>query len=386
MQIAGEADHAFHLCTRLAEAGVEVRVLTTQGNIAINRPGLTTLPVIQQWSWKALPVVARQLWRIAPDAILLLYSGGPQYHYHPMITFLPTVAKAIRPQSPFVTQFENAYPPHWTTLVERIVRKGISPWVDAFGTLLAQSHRVIVLSEHQYSALAKHYPGVEKKSVLLPPPPIMEIAPESNGLTRERGRKLLGVKPGEFLLIYFGYIYQGKGVETLLQAFQTVANQGRAIRLALVGSEVALPARPHYGQEMRTLSKQLGIGDQVIWTGGYAWDSDEGSVYLRSADACVLPFDKGIQLNNSSFAAAAAHGLPIVTTQGTTLESPFIPSENVLLSHPQDPSALAAAITTLLDSPALCHRLGHGALQLAYEWFSWKKTVQRTITTLSAHE
>jgi glycosyltransferase involved in cell wall biosynthesis len=214
----------------------------------------------------------------------------------------------------------------------------------------------------------------------------MEIAPGNNGLTRERGRKLLGVKPEEFLLLYFGYIYQGKGIETLLQAFQTVTHLGRPVRLGLVGGEVALPARPHYGQEMRALSKHLGIDDKVIWTGGYAWDSDEASVYLRAADACILPFDKGIQLNNSSFAAAAAHGLPIITTQGATIESPFIPAKNVLLLPPQTPEALATAITTLLDSPALRQRLGQGALQLSQEWFSWKKTVERTITTLSVQE
>ena len=45
------------------------------------------------------------------------------------------------------------------------------------------------------------------------------------------------------------------------------------------------------------------------------------TLYLCAADICVLPFNVGVRLNNSSFAAAAAHGLPIVTTRGEMLES-----------------------------------------------------------------
>jgi polysaccharide biosynthesis protein PslF len=383
MQMAGEADHAFHLCTHLVEAGVNLQVITTRGNVAITRPGLHTLPVIQHWSWKALPLLAKYIKQWSPHAILLMYSSGPHYHYHPMVTFLPTVAKLIRPKIPFVTQFENVYPPHWTSWPDRLARKGLSPWIDPFGTLLRHSDHIIVLSEHQRDILAKHAPTVPNQCVLIPPPPLMPISPENNGATRQRGRKLLAIEPREFLLIYFGYIYQGKGLETLLKAFQIVVGQKQKIRLALVGGQVALPARPSYGQEMQALSKQLGLYDRVIWTGEYNWNSDEASVYLHAADACILPFDKGIQLNNSSFAAAAAHGLPIITTRGTLVEQPFIHRENVFLCPSQNPQALAAAILALMNTPALCQHLHLGSLKLAQDWFSWTKATERTIKTLS---
>src|SRR5207253_4470800 len=101
-----------------------------------------------------------------------------------------------------------------------------------------------------------------------------------------------------------------------------------------------------------------------------------------SADLCVLPFDRGVQLNNSSFAAAAAHGLPIITTQGTMVEQPFVHQENVFLCPPRSPEVMATAIGTIMGNPDLRQRLCVGALQLVQEWFSWDKAIERTISTL----
>jgi glycosyltransferase involved in cell wall biosynthesis len=127
--------------------------------------------------------------------------------------------------------------------------------------------------------------------------------------------------------------------------------------------------------------EQLGIGTKVIWLNGYDSDSDEGSLYLHAADACVLPFDQGVTLNRSSFAAAAAHGLPIISTQGEKLESAFKDQQNVSLVRPGDAQALARAIQSLIRDPALQRQLRKGAAQLADEWFSWERAVERTIQT-----
>jgi len=104
---------------------------------------------------------------------------------------------------------------------------------------------------------------------------------------------------------------------------------------------------------------------------------------LYAADACVLPFNGGVTLNRSSFAAAAAHGLPIITTKGQSLESPFLDRENVYLCPPQDSAAIANAVESLMNNPALGKKLRSGALRLASEYFSWNSAVDHTIEALS---
>jgi len=395
---AGEADHAFHLCRSLADRGLDIHVLTTKKNVVTGSFPFRVYPLMRNWSWSDLPRLARFVRRLAPEAVLLMYSDWI-YNSHPMITFVPTLSRVLLSRVPVVTQFLIDHTSIDASLLTRTVLKAIAKCAGPrkidyiLGTLLHTSARVIVLSEHHRLRFAENFPGVSSKIVVIPPPPLISICSDNNGAARQRVRERLGVKADDFVIAYFGYVDPTKGVDTLLKAFQIVAGLRRNVRLIMVGGgngdgNAPLSKRSEaitrYEQAMYELPKQLGIADEVTWTGGYKSDSEEASMYFRAADACVLAFDKGITLNRSSFAAAAAHGLPIITTKGTVVESPFVDQKNVLLCPPKDPKALAVAIDLLIGNPELQQRLGTGALELAHEWFSWDKAVGRTIEAFNS--
>jgi len=386
---APEADHAIHLCTRLADRGLDVHVATMMGSIAPNYPRLTVHPIARDWSWWDLPRLAMYMRRCAPDVILLMYLDWV-YNYHPMITFAPTISRALLPGVRFVTLFEdgNGARPGETSLLARALRKGLARWagpedVDyGFGTLLRDSDRIIVVSDRTRATLAERSTAVNGNSVLIPPPPIICMRPQGHDTDRRHRREILGVKTDDFLMVYFGYVYPAKGLDTLLKAFTLVRNKRSNVRLIIVGGTIVFPQRPFYMEEMRDLTKELGIEGSVTYTGGYAWDSDEASGYLHASDLCVLPFDRGVSVHNSSFSCACAHGLPIITTRGEMLELQFVHQENVFLCPPKNPGAMAAAIEAVMDSPALQRRLRAGALELAREWFSWDRAIDQTIGAL----
>jgi glycosyltransferase involved in cell wall biosynthesis len=392
---AGEADHALNICRQLGQRGLEVHVLTTKGyEESVNEP-FSAYPVMSDWSWSDLPRLIRFVKRCSPDVIFLIYIGLI-YNYHPMMTFAPTICRALCPHVRFVTLFE--YPLGWApsrwSILTRGVRRAVERWASRrdvdyeFGSLLRDSDSLVVLSNYHRDKLARRWPEVRTKSVLVPPPPLLRMSPENGGISRHRTREKLGLAPNDFLIAYFGYIYPPKGVETLFKAFQIVSSQRNNVWLILIGGVLAreYSERPSYAREMRELPKQLGIEQKVIWIGEYATDSDEASLFLRAADTCVFAHDSGVYLNNSSFAAAAAHGLPIVATQGSMLEEPFIDRENVLLCPPKSPEPMAAAIMAILDDPDLKKRLHQGSLRLASEWFSWEKAIDRIVQTFSAHQ
>ncbi len=393
----GEATNALHLCQHLADRKLDVHVLTSHSNTAVDDRRIRIHPIMCHWSWSELPRFRRILKRCSPDAVLLMYIGL-MYDYHPMITFAPSISKDLLPGIPFVTRFENAFAssdPSRTSLLARGFRKGfVLRWVGVdsvdygYGTLLRDSDHIVVLCRRHLLALSEHFPGMTSKTILIPPPPNMLIVPEDNGKPRQRGREMLKVSPEEFLVAYLGYMYPNKGVETLLQAFRIVANQRRNARLVLIGGridpKITIEVKGWndascYFSQMQQLAKQLGIEGRTAWTGAYASDSVEPSLYLYATDACVLPFDQGVQLNNSSFSCAAAHGLPIVTTRGEILDQPFIHNENVLLCPPKNPTAVADAIISLIDNPELHSRLRRGARTLAKECFSWETAIDHTI-------
>jgi len=393
---AGESEHAFELCRQFAVRGIDVHVLTSQGARVDVDFSCVVHPRMATWSWREMPRLAAFVRSCAPDAVLLVYSDW-LYHKHPMVTFLPTLTKRLAPQARFVAILETQEEPVPATLPARVMRKGVaclagSRDVDYYlGTLLRDSDAVIIFSELHLSALSTRYPGIRQKGLVVPPPPLLCMVGTSAESARMRGRQELGVAEREFLLAFFGYADRNKGIETLFAALQILATRRGDVRLVMIGggrgqaktgeTERARAANI-YEERLRELPAQLGIADKVIWLPGYAPGGEEASRYLHAADVCVLPFDGGVTLNRSSVAAAAAHGLPIITTKRHNLETPFRHGDNVFLCPPKDPEALAVAFDTLIESPQLRRQLGDGALRMGQEWFSWENALQRTMDAL----
>jgi hypothetical protein len=187
-----EADHAFHLAQHLSSSGVEVHVLTTQQAAlrAING-SCTVHAIMRDWSWSDLPRFAGCIRRCAPDAILLLYVGDV-YNHQLMVTFAPTIAKAVHPHAIFVTQFETPFGtwPRYCSKLSRAIRKAVMLWAGStgvdyeFGTLVRDSDRIVVMSETHLVRLKEVQSDVADKSSLIPTAPILRVAPEANGTSR----------------------------------------------------------------------------------------------------------------------------------------------------------------------------------------------------------
>ena len=396
-QDSGEADHALKYCRRLADAGLDVDLLTSQRRGLPQESTFRVHPLMRRWSWKELPRLRNFLRNQKPEAILLFYTGWI-YNHHPMITLAPSLAKGLSTGVRFVTQFSHvdgarrfrirlrdgldvSFHLHSHLVTPFVTRVLGLPQADAnFGTLLTDSDRILVMSERQRAKLLSVNPAAGPKSEIDPPPPLMNIVADPGGEHRRATREKLRLNDDDTVFAYYGYIYGGKGLETLLAAFQTIRERGVPARLLLVGGT---PARGQkYGEKIRRLADTLGLRSDVIFTGECDADGDEGSLYLHSADVCVLPFDEGVELNRSSVAAAASHGLPILTTRGPELEDAFQDDENVKLVPPRDAEALATAMEALAQGPDHRRRLAEGAGRMAESLFSWDASLGRTLKAL----
>ena len=83
-------------------------------------------------------------------------------------------------------------------------------------------------------------------------------------------------------------------------------------------------------------------------------------------------------MNNSSIAACAAHGLPVITTHNERPEPEFVDGENVLLCNAKDAGALAEGMLKVLNDPPLADRLRKGSADLTGRYFSWDATLNST--------
>jgi glycosyltransferase involved in cell wall biosynthesis len=376
-----EADYALQLCQRLVAAGVEVDVATTASSRGLRFDGFRVHAALPDWTWAAVPSVLRVVRRTRSDAILLSYSST-SHNFHPMVTFLPTLMRRTAPRAAVVTLVHNT--DGWryqnVSFAGRAVRKILATVTGAdydLGTLARDSDGLLAVSESFLDELAARFPEVAHRGVVLPAPPALAMAP-ADRLAEVRAR--LGAGPEHFLLVFFGYVYRGKGVDTMIEAFHRAGLSRPHLRLALVGG-IADGNHAYEGQ-LRARVRELGIETRTVWTGAYEARSLDPSRFLYQADAGILPFDLGVSLRNTSFAALAAHGLAVVTTRGRHLSRTFVDEENVLLCPPRDPEAMAAAIGRVVDDAALRDRLRAGARRLSAEVFSWDCATEIVLATV----
>lgn len=384
--LSPEADYGLRLSERLCERGLEVHVLTIRGGIGSTRPKLIVHSPIRDWSWGALPLIAATAARLQPDAVLLCYVNWV-FGFHPMITFAPTWLKAVLPRTPVVSLMHNAdtYPLEWSpsrrharTAVELCAGKdGLDP---LYGSLFRDSDRVFAAGESVRAQILGRAPGAAGRCEALGVPPILEMSRDEPAV-REAARAELGIAASEFVLGNFGFVYGGKGIESLLEAFgKLLQKRGRdRLRLLMIGGVLESWHLDNFYRSMQQRARALGLGDRVLWSGSWNWDSDRGSRLLRATDACALPFDLGASTQHCSISTVLAHGLPLVTTAGEFTAPHFVDQENALLVPPRDAGAIVRAVESLLDDPALRTRLSDGAAALNRRCFSWEPLLDRLL-------
>ena len=394
---APEANHALHISELLAESGLDVHVLCGTGSIAATRRDIVVHPVMDDWTWSGLPKLAQCLRESRPDVVFLLYLGWI-YRFEPMITFLPTICKTVLPNVPCITQFEAMdLDPHPQSIWTQCLRMGMRLWAGGknvhwrYGTLLRDSARVIALSSPHRARLVHEYEDVQEKCLFIPPPPLIRLCSDEPSTVRSQTRAAIGASEADFVLIYWGYIYPGKGIETLLHACEIVFRQDSNVRLVLVGGRLDVPSggwaisSSDYFQMVQQLAEKLNIAERLTWTGQFQWDSDTGSRYLHAGDACVLPFNGGVTLNNSSLAAASTHGLPVISTELPEGQDEALQhGRNIYLCRPRDPEMLAEAIVSLKENALLRERLRTGAIRLAQDWYQPSTVARRLSEVLTS--
>jgi glycosyltransferase involved in cell wall biosynthesis len=136
------------------------------------------------------------------------------------------------------------------------------------------------------------------------------------------------------------------------------------------------PTNVAYLERIQALITELALEERVLWT-GYV-PPEEVTASFRAADLCVLPYRDGVSFLHGTIHAALAHGVPILTTQPRVGLPELVDGGNVFLVPPDEPQALAEAITQVAESEDLRRTLGVGAKSLSAQ-FRWDRIAADTL-------
>lgn len=178
--------------------------------------------------------------------------------------------------------------------------------------------------------------------------------------------KVFNPSPEVFEVICVGRLCSAKGQHILVDAIELLREEGRAIRLRLVGD----------GVDRRSLEdhvKERELSQDVIFEGAVNQDRIR-DLYSR-ADAFSIPsFAEGIPV---VLMEAMSMEIPCVTTRITGIPELIRDGVDGILAAPSDVRGLADGLGQLMDNPEMREQMGKQARQRIVELYNLEKNVER---------
>ena len=164
-------------------------------------------------------------------------------------------------------------------------------------------------------------------------------------------------RPGPPVVITWGLLGPGKGIEHGVRAVAALAGRGLRVRYLVVGQthpNVLADQGERYRDGLRSLAAELGVADLLELDDGYH-DWSRLQSLVRAADLVLLPYDSREQVTSGVLVEALASAKPVVATAFPHAMEVVDDRAGIVVPH-EEPYAIADAIERLLTDPVLHDR------------------------------
>lgn len=342
------------LAAALARAGAEVELLTSRflyGPVPEPDGYRVRESFYRRGSARGLDAPGRRAFKLAehlPDMLRFRRQADADLVHYQWLTLPALDARLLPPRRPRVMTAHYVLPP-------RPSRRQLAAARRAFGAMDA----VVAHSEHGARRL--------RETVGLEPDRVRVIHHGAfdylTGLSREAPLAPELADAEGPVILFFGLLRPYKGLDTLLEAFRRVE-----------GAELWIAGNPRMEVEpLRRLAAEA--PGRVRFLTRFVTDAEIPAL-MRRADVLVLPYrdaeHSGVLYTGLAFGKpmvlSAVGGFPEVTAQGAARLVP-----------PEDPAALAAALSDLVGDEAARRELAEAAARAAAGPYSWDQAAQQTL-------
>jgi glycosyltransferase involved in cell wall biosynthesis len=213
--------------------------------------------------------------------------------------------------------------------------------------------QIFVHTEKMKSELVQEL-GVSPEPVVVIPFGTNIAVPDTE-LTATEAKGRLGVRLGEWTILFFGRIAPYKGLECLVEAFHRLARGDANCRLIIAGEP--MKGFESYMDDIRRGIAGGGGADRILCRLEFIPDG-ETEVYFKAADVLVLPyraiFESGVLF------LAYRFGLPVIASDVGSFREELTNSGAGLLFEPGNSAALAANLDAFFKSELYKDRTKHG--------------------------
>ena len=300
---------------------------------------------VERWIARAQPDVLHAHW-VLPNGYLA--AGAARRRRIPLIVSIPGSDALVAGQNP---------------LFKRLARQAFS----AAGLITANSADLAEVAMRDLGADSNRFEliiyGVD--------PHALRPDAEAGAALRQR----LGLADNSFVLLGVGRMVPKKGFDSIIQAMPLfngahgAAPHAQRVDLVLVGDG-------DYRATWEGLAAGLGVEANVHFVGSVPYG--QMAAYYNMADAFVMPsVTQPVDGLNVCVLDAMACAKPIVATVVAGNPLVVTDGDNGFLTHERSPGDLAAAITRLIEQPALRLAMGARSRQRIEQEFAWQHLARR---------
>lgn len=232
---------------------------------------------------------------------------------------------------------------------------------------LAERSQVVVVQARSAVELLGRLYGIDPPRVVVIPHGTPEFTPLAAAEARARIRV-----DGEPVLLTYGLLGPGKGIEHAIRALPLVARSFPRVRYVVAGQthpNVLKVSGESYRDSLMTMARELGVGQNVLFIDRYLGIEELG-VLMAATDVYVVPYPNEDQVVSGTLSYALAAGKAVVSTPFRYAREVLGPGRGLLCQF-HAPESMAGEIVRLLESPELRRTLEHRARALGQS-MSWE--------------
>lgn len=245
---------------------------------------------------------------------------------------------------------------------------------QVMGELVRLSTRLVVMSQYGVELLQSVH-GVSSDKIDLIPHGIPS-------LPRSRvGKAQLGFE-GKRMILTFGLLSPDKGIEYVIEALpQIVERHPNAVYVVVGATHPHIKERSGdaYRRSLAMLAHRLGVDGNIVFHNRFV-SLPELVEFLSAADIYVTPYLNAEQSTSGTLAYAVGAGKAVISTPYRYARELLADDRGVLVPS-RDSSAMATAISDILDDPARLSALGARAAAFGRDMV-WPSVARRYMQTL----
>jgi len=244
-------------------------------------------------------------------------------------------------------------------LLDKIFNKIIFPFADIF----------IIHNKRNKAKFLDLYRVNEKKIYILPHGttyPYQQV----KRISKKEARKRLEISQDKKIILFFGYIWDYKGLDILLNSMEYIKKKIPKVLLIIAGQ----PAKKWIKYERIIEKKDL---TKVILRALRYIPDSELEYYFSSSDLVICPYKKHpFDTHGGVGALALSFKKPLIVTDVGGLPEYVLDKKAIV--HPEDIEDLAQKISIILNDKKLLEKLSNDSNILSKK-LSWDKIADKTI-------